>query len=75
MDDEQKKQPEDRPERQEVVTEFEGGIRVRSGFEVEEVEPGALAFNIFGPVFEFDDLDEEDLDDEDEGDDQAEPQP
>lgn len=66
MDEEQKKQPE----REEVVTDF-GEVRVRSGFEVEEVEPGVVAFNIFGPVFEVDDLDEDDLDD----DGQAEPQP
>lgn len=73
MDDEQKKQPEDRPERQEVVTDF-GDVRVRSGFEVEEQGPGMVSFNIFGPIFEFPDSDQDlddDLDlDEDEGDDQ-----
>lgn len=72
MDDEKK----DQPEIEEVVTEFEGGIRVRSGFPMEEVEPGTVAFNIFGPVFEFDDDDEDlDEDEEDEGDGQPEPQP
>jgi hypothetical protein len=68
MSDEQKKE---QPEVEEVVTDF-GEVRVRSGFEVEEVEPGVVAFNIFGPVFEFDD--DEDLDD-DEGDEEPEPQP
>jgi hypothetical protein len=69
MSDEQKKEPDV----EEVVTEFEGGIRVRSGFEAQEVEPGVVAFNIFGPVFEFDG-DDEDLDDEEDGDNQPEPQ-
>lgn len=69
MCDEEKKEPEDRPEIEEVVTDF-GDVRVRSGFEIQEVEPGLVAFNIFGPVFEVDD-DDEDLDeDEEEGDDQ-----
>jgi hypothetical protein len=53
-DDEQKKQPEV----EEVVTDF-GEVRVRSGFEVEEVEPGVVSVNLFGPVFEVDDLDDE----------------
>ncbi len=56
---------QDRPEVEEVVSDF-GDVRVRSGFQIEEVEPGVLGINIFGPVFEFDcdDLDDLDLDDE-----------
>lgn len=65
MSDEQKKEPEI----EEVVTDF-GDVRVRSGFEVEEVEPGVVAFNIFGPLFEVDDEDEDLDDEEEEGDDQ-----
>jgi len=62
----EEKKPEDRgddrPEVEEVVTEF-GDIRVKSGFEIEEVEPGVLGINLFGPTFLFDD---DDLDMEDE---------
>ena len=71
MSDEKKRpeeRDEDRPEVEEVVSEF-GDIRVKSGFEIEEVQPGQLEINLFGPIFEFDDeddLDEEDLDLEDE---------
>ena len=56
-------QPEDRPQIEEVVSEFDG-IRLRSGFRIEEVDPGVVNVNIFGPVFEFDD-DGDDLDLED----------
>ena len=69
---------EDRPEVEEVVTEF-GDVRVRSGFEIEEVEPGIMDVNIFGPIFECledeDDLEDLDLVDEEiihEGHDEAE---
>ena len=53
---------EDRPEVEEVVTEF-GDIRLRSGFEIDQHEPGVLGINLFGPIFEFDDDDLE-VDDE-----------
>lgn len=46
-------------DREEIVTEFDG-LRVRSAFEVVEIEPGCVAFRIEGPVIEFDD-DEFDL--------------
>jgi len=58
MCEEETTQPDEQPEVDEVVTEFDGGIRMRSGFEIEEQEPGVLGINIFGPVFEFDDDDE-----------------
>lgn len=48
---------------EEVVTEFDEGIRVRSGFQIEEVEPGVLDITILGPFFEVED--DEDLEDED----------
>lgn len=70
MCDEQKKEPEV----EEVVTDF-GDVRVRSGFQMEEVEPGVLSVNLFGPVFELPDDDEDDLDlDDDEEDEQPESQ-
>ncbi len=54
---------EDKPEVEEVITDF-GDVRVRSGFEIEEVEPGVVGINIFGPIFEFlDDEEDDDLDD------------
>jgi len=65
MSEENKKPEEhddDQPEVEEVVTDF-GHVRMRSGFELEEREPGVLGVNIFGPVFEF--LDGEDDDPED----------
>ncbi len=55
---------EDRPEVEEVVTEFGDGVSVRSGFVIEEQEPGVLGINIFGPIFEFDDDDDGDLEDQ-----------
>ncbi|NLF69664.1 MAG: hypothetical protein GX575_11485 [Candidatus Anammoximicrobium sp.] len=60
-----------RPEIEEVVTEFDGGVRLRSGFQMEALGPGVVSFNLFGPVFECDDGD--DLDDDDEGDEEPEP--
>ena len=54
---------EDQPRFEEVVTEFDEGVRVRSGFEIEEVGPGQLEINLFGPTFLFDDDDLE-VDDE-----------
>ncbi len=73
MSDDKKKE---QPEVEEVVTDF-GEVRVRSGFQIEEQVPGVLGINIFGPVFEVDDLDDDDddldLDDEEECDDQPEP--
>ena len=61
---EEKKTPEDQPqpEIEEVVTDF-GDVRVRSGFEIEEVEHGVLEVNLFGPFFEFLD-DDPNLEDE-----------
>ncbi|MDY0169929.1 MAG: hypothetical protein RBS80_25525 [Thermoguttaceae bacterium] len=53
-----------KPNVEEVVTEFDEGIRVRSGFRIEQVEPGVLDITILGPVFEVED--DEDLEDEDE---------
>jgi len=74
MSDEKKQpedQDEDRPDVEEVVSEFNNGIRVRSGFEIEEVEPGQIGISIFGPIFDFlDDDDPEDLESDDEADDQ-----
>jgi len=56
MMSEEKNKPEDhdedRPEVEEVVTEF-GDIRLRSGFEIDQHEPGVLGINLFGPIFEF----------------------
>jgi hypothetical protein len=66
MSDEKRKpqdHDEDRPEVEEVSTEFDGGFAVRSGFSIEEQEPGVLGVNIFGPLFEFLDDDEDDLKD------------
>jgi len=68
---EEKKKPEEQPqpEIEEVITDFGDGVRVRSGFQIEEVGPGIMGVNIFGPIFEFDDdddLEDEDLDLEDE---------
>ncbi|MDY0166630.1 MAG: hypothetical protein RBS80_08810 [Thermoguttaceae bacterium] len=50
---------------EEVVTEFDEGIRVRSGFQIEEVEPGVLDITILGPFFEVEDEEDKDLEDED----------
>ena len=41
-------------DREEVVTEF-NGLRVRSSFEIIEVEPDCIVFQIEWPLFEFDD--------------------
>ena len=41
------------PEAQEVVTDFGGGVRMRSSFEVVEDEPGQVTFNVEGPSLEF----------------------
>jgi len=58
---------EDGPEIEEVVSEFDQRIRVRSGFQIEEQEPGVLGINLFGPILEFDDdLEDLELEDEDE---------
>ena len=38
----------------EVVTDFGGGVRMGSSFEIVEDEPGQVTFNIEGPTFEFD---------------------
>jgi len=68
MSEENKKPKEhddDQPEVEEVVTEF-GDIRVKSGFEIEEQEPGVLGISLFSPTFLFDDDDDlegEDLED------------
>jgi len=71
---EEKRKPEDddddQPDVEEVVTDF-GDVRVRSGFEIDQHEPGVLGINLFGPIFEFDDDDDlEVLDLEDEEDNQ-----
>lgn len=62
MSDE-KKRPEEQPqpEVEEVVTDL-GEVRVRSGFQIEEFQPGVLGINIFGPVLEFLDDEDDDLD-------------
>jgi len=39
-------------DREEVTTSVDG-LRVRSSFEVVEVEPGRVAFRIEGPTIEF----------------------
>ena len=65
MSDEKRKpedHDDDQPEVEEVTTNF-GEVRVRSGFEITEQEPGVLGINLFGPIFEFDD-DDLDLEDE-----------
>ncbi len=61
---EENKKPNDndQPEVEEVVTDF-GDMRIRSGFEIEEQEPGVLGVNIFGPFIEFLDEDDDDLED------------
>lgn len=68
MCEEENRQPErhdeDQAEVEEVTTEFDDSIRVRSAFTIDEIEPGVLGINIFGPIFEFDDEEEHDLDDE-----------
>jgi hypothetical protein len=38
----------------EVISDF-GGVRMRSSFDVTEVEPGQITINIEGPIFEVDD--------------------
>jgi len=57
LSDKRNKKPDDRdddrPNIEEVVTDFDNGIRVRSSFEIEEVEPGVLGISIHGPIFEF----------------------
>ena len=59
---EREDQHKDDPEVGEVVSDF-GDVRVRSGFEIKEQEPGVLSVNIFGPFIEF--LNEDDEADED----------
>ena len=61
MDNKDRKEPDV----EEVVTEFDEGIRVRSGFQIEEVEPGVLDITILGPFFEVEDEEDKDLEDED----------
>lgn len=64
MSDEKKRpeeKDEDRPQVEEVVTDL-GEVRVRSGFQIEEFQPGVLGINIFGPVLEFLDDEDDDLD-------------
>jgi hypothetical protein len=69
---EEKRKPEesddDQPDVEEVVTDFDEGIRVTSAFNIEQQGEGVLGINVFGPTFEFLDGDEDglDLDDEDE---------
>jgi len=67
MSDDTAKKPDDRnedqPDIEEVITDFDNGIRVRSGFEIEEQEPGVVGINIFGPLFEFT-VEDDELDDE-----------
>jgi hypothetical protein len=73
MSDEKRKpedHDEDQPEVEEVVTEFDQGIRIRSGFSIDEQEPGVLGINLVGPTFLFDD---DDLDLEDEEGNQEDP--
>ena len=41
------------PDREEVVTEFDG-FRLRSAFEIVEVEPDCITFHIEWPEIEFD---------------------
>jgi hypothetical protein len=58
MSDDTTKKHEDRDddqsEAEEVVSDFgDFGVRVRSEFEIEELEPGVLGVNIFGPFIEF----------------------
>jgi hypothetical protein len=36
------------------VTDFGGGVRMRSTFEVVEEEPGQVTFQVEGPMFEVD---------------------
>lgn len=51
---------EDGSEITEIVSEFEGDIRLRSGFRItEHGEPGALGFTLHGPLFEVDDEEDE----------------
>ena len=52
-----------KPNVEEVVTEFDEGIRVRSGFQIEQVEPGVLDITILGPFFEVEDEEDKDLED------------
>ena len=49
------------PDREEVVTEVDG-LRVRSAFEVVEVEPDCITFQIEWPEIEF--IEEEEEEDE-----------
>jgi len=67
MNDENKHEhpDEDQPDIEEVITDFDNGIQVRSGFEITEQEPGMLGVNIFGPIFEFMAEDGEDDESED----------
>ncbi len=65
MCDEEKSEDrdEDQSELHEVVSDC-GDVRVRSGFEIEEIEPGQMGISIFGPIFDFLDDDEEEKPDE-----------
>ena len=69
QEDSPKDQDKDRPDIEEVVSDFDNGIRVRSGFKITEQQSGVLGVNIFGPIFEF--LDQhDDLEPDEESEDQ-----
>jgi hypothetical protein len=49
---------EDKADVEEVISDF-GGVRLRSQFEVTDQGSGVLGINIFGPIFEFIDGDDD----------------
>lgn len=51
MAKDERPEAKDQPEVEEAITEFDG-LRLRSGFLMEEMEPGVLNVAIFGPIFE-----------------------
>ena len=57
----EEKEPEDRdadqPQIEEVTTDFGEGIKVRSGFSIEDGKGGHVGIHLFGPILVFDDDD------------------
>jgi hypothetical protein len=64
MDMDKEKRPgesdKDKADVEEVVSDF-GDVRLRSQFEVTDRGSGVLGINIFGPILEFSDGEDDDL--------------